>query len=398
MLKAVKGDFPIFNEHEGWIYLDTAATAQKPQPMIDRLSQFYSKEYATINRAAYSQSLRATEHYNETRDLVKELIHARSSDEIVFTKGTTESINLLAYCLSSEISLGDEILISIAEHHSNFVPWQLLCEAKGAKLVIVDVTDDGEIDFDDFVAKLSPRTKIVALAHISNVLGTIHPIKQLINLAHEQDALVIIDGAQALSHTLVDVQDLDVDFYAFSAHKLYGPNGLGVLYGKEHLLERLPPFQSGGDMVDAVTIQKTTFQKAPLKFEAGTPNIANVIAFGATLKWLKQFSLDAIVAHETRLTQKLIFGLKAFSRVKILGSSKNRAPIVSFFIDGIHPLDLATWLDLKKIAIRSGHLCAQPLLKRFKEMHVSRVSFGIYSTENDVEVLLKALEKAFTIF
>ncbi len=392
-MRNLKLDFPIFKHKPNWVYLDTAATALKPLCLTDRLRTFYDQEYATINRAVYQEALLATSLFYETKAMIGELFHV-SKDEIIFTRGTTESINLIAYSLENFFKPGDAILISEAEHHSNIVPWQLLAQRKNLKLKVFKITDKGEWDFESFSQLLTSDVKLVSVAIISNVLGTLFPVEKLIRLAKENRSLVVIDGAQAPFHIELDLKKLGCDFFACSAHKIYGPTGLGILYGKSELLEKMTPFHGGGDMIETVSFEMTTYQKPPHKFEAGTPNIADVIAFGAVLKYLNQFSIPEIKAHENTLFNHLKDGLNGIHGMQLIGTSNQKIGIQSFVIEGVHPLDLATFLDFKGIAIRTGHLCAQPLLRKFGLTHVCRISIGIYNDQSDIERLIEAIHQA----
>ena len=390
----MKEDFPIFKD-SALVYLDSAATAQKPQSVIDAISHFYAAEYGTVHRAVYSLAAHSTEKYNAVREKVRRFLGAEHREEIVFTKSTTEALNLIA--ATFPFQPGDEILISEMEHHSNIVPWQLACARTGAQLKVIPISDTGEILLDAYKKLLSPRTKLVSVAHISNVLGTLNPIAEMAALAHAHGAKIVVDGAQSVAHLPVDVQKLDIDFFAFSGHKAYGPNGIGVLYGKKTLLEMLPPYQGGGDMVETVTFEKTTYQKPPLKFEAGTPQIAEVIGLGAALDYLNHVGLSTIGAHEDKLLQMATEQLLEIPGLRILGTAPNKSAIISFVIEGIHPLDLGTLLDVRGIAVRTGHHCAQPLLRRFGLTAATRVSFGIYNTSEDIEALIRALKEILTI-
>lgn len=393
----LKKDFPIFSNNPGWIYLDTAATALKPFCLTERLKKFYDMEYSTVNRSVYKKAVAATGYFHETREKLAQLLNALSQ-EIIFTRGTTESINLLAHSLESFLSFGDAVLISEAEHHSNIVPWQLLRERKGVELKVFKVLDNGEWDLESFKSKLTSNVKIVSVQHVSNVLGTVFPIAEVAKLTKANDSLLIVDGAQAPFHVPINLKELDVDFYVCSMHKLYGPTGLGMLYGKQHLLEKMSPFHGGGDMIEKVTFEKTTYQKSPLKFEAGTPNIADVIAFSSVLDYLLEIGFSEIFEHEANLQSVLYNELKTIEGLKIIGNSNSKIGINSFVIEGIHPLDLAMYLDSKNIALRSGHMCAQPLLNRYNLTHLNRVSLGLYNDEEDVERLITSIKKARSIF
>jgi cysteine desulfurase / selenocysteine lyase len=367
------------------VYLDSAATSLKPQAVIDAVSQFYTENYGTVHRAVYSLAGASTAHYNAVRSQVQQFLHAQSSDEIIFTKGTTEAVNLVAFSFGEAfVQPGDEILISAMEHHSNIVPWQLMCQRKRAHLKIIPVLESGELDWEAYEKLLTPRTKLVSVAHISNVLGMINPIKKIVESAHRMGAKVFVDGAQSAPHLPIDVQDLGCDFFAFSGHKVYGPTGIGILYGKRELLRQMPPYQGGGDMIEAVSFEKTTFQEPPLKFEAGTPLIAEVIGLGAALDYVKSYGHAAIAAHEADLIRHAVQQLSQIEGMKILGGIENRSSLVAFNIEDVHPLDAATMLDLKGIAVRSGHLCAQPLLQRFGCTSALRLSIAPYNTVEEI--------------
>ena len=394
----VRKDFPMLSKtmnDKPLIYLDTAATAQKPQVVIDTINRFYREEYGTVHRAVYEIAARSTEMYSEVRSKVQRFINAPREEEIIFTRGTTESINLVAHSFAQAfLKEGDEILISEMEHHSNIVPWQLICDMYKTRLKVIPINDQAEIDLEAFKSLLTDKTKLVSVGHIANSTGTINPIKDLITLAHQAGAKVLIDGAQAAPHLLIDVQDLDADFYAFSGHKLYGPTGVGVLYGKKELLEAMPPFLGGGDMIEDVTFEKTTYQPIPLKFEAGTPSIAEVIGLGAAIDYVEEIGRLAIHEWEQKLLRYATEKLQAISGIKLYGTAASKGGIVSFTVEGIHPLDLGTILGLKGIAIRTGHLCAQPVLRRFGVEALARISFGVYSTYEDIDTFLHALKEA----
>ncbi len=382
----MRDEFPIFRSHPEWIYFDTAATAHKPQCVVDALQQFYTEEYATVHRAIYRSSLKASEKYNETRIYVAQFINASSPDEIVFTRGTTDAINLVAQSYGRTfLKAGDEILISEMEHHSNIVPWQMVAQATGALLRWIPMNDQGVLEWEGCI---TPRTKLVALAHISNVTGTVNPIAEIGKAAHAVGALLLVDGAQAAAHLKIDVQALNCDFYAFSGHKCYGPTGVGVLYGKKEVLEIMPPVQGGGDMIERVDLDKTTYQKPPLRFEAGTPLIGPVIALKPALVFL-----DANRHLEPNLTSYATEQLLRFADLKIIGTAPQKGPLITFHIEGVHPLDLATLLDLKNISVRSGHLCAQPLLRKFGLTAAVRLSFGLYNTKEEVDLFLTVLNE-----
>ncbi len=376
------------------VYLDSVATTFKPQSVINTITTFYKTGYATVHRAIYNTAVLATENYEATRHKACSFLNAKSENEIIFVKGTTEAINLVAHSFTDAfITAGDSIIISEMEHHSNIVPWQLAAKRKGAVLKVIPVLENGELDFQAFLKLLDNKTKMVAVTHVSNVLGTINPLKKIIEAAHAHGAKVFVDGAQAVSHHTIDVQDLDCDFYAFSGHKMYGPTGIGVLYGKEELLDKMPPYQTGGDMVDTVTFENTTFDRVPQKFEAGTPMIAGVMAMAAVFDFLHETGIDRIQAWENELFDALWAGLSRIPKVKILGQKENRNPLVTFTVDGVHPLDLATLLDLQGIAVRSGHLCAQPLLRRYGLTSACRASIGMYNTKDEIHFFIDKLEE-----
>jgi cysteine desulfurase/selenocysteine lyase len=391
-------DFPMLKRTvhgKPLVYLDSAATTLKPKAVIDAISNFYSDHYGTVHRAVYELAGEATANYNAVRTKVQHFLNAKSSDEIIFTKGTTEAINLVAFSFGeAHIEPGDEILISAMEHHSNIVPWQLLAERKKAHLKIIPLLQNGELDLEAYEKLLSSRTKLVSIAHISNVLGIVNPLKTIIKAAHQKGAKVFVDGAQSAPHLKIDVQDLDCDFFAFSGHKIYGPTGIGVLYGKKELLDQMPPYQGGGDMIQTVTFEKTTFQPSPLKFEAGTPMIAQVIGLGAALDYIQSYGLDKIHAYETALMKHALKKLTQIEGIRILGPIENRTSLITFNIEGVHPLDAATLLDLQGIAVRSGHLCAQPLLQHFGCSTALRLSLASYNTMEEIDFFCQSLESA----
>jgi cysteine desulfurase / selenocysteine lyase len=392
----IRKQFPIFdrkvNDHH-FVYLDTAATAQKPMRVIEAMSRFYSHEYGTVHRALYTTAIEVSCAYEEVRKKVAQFINAQSDEEIVFTSGTTEGINIVAHSFSETLSPEDEILISEMEHHSNIVPWQQAAATCGATLKVVPVLDNGDLDMVAFGKLLSEKTKIVAIAHMSNVLGTINPIGEICRLAHAKGAKVLVDGAQSVPHEPIDVQALNPDFFVFSGHKLFGPTGVGVLYGKKEELIEMHPLLSGSDMIEEVSFDKTTFAPPPLKFEAGTPKIAEVIGLGAAIDFVQEIGIQEIGRWEAELLSILSSQLEQVKGVHILGNPQKRGPLLSFVIDGIHPLDLATFLDLEGVAIRTGHLCAQPLLRRFGYSSCSRASLGLYNTKEDIDCFSQALKK-----
>lgn len=376
------------------IYFDSAATAQKPQCMIDALQHFYQNHYSTVHRAVYGLATESTTAFNRVREQVRRFINAPKSEQLIFTRGTTESINLVAASFGKAfISAGDQVLISAMEHHSNIVPWQMICQERQAVLKVIPLTESGELDLEALRALLTPRTKLVAVSHVSNVLGTVNPIKQICALAHQVDAKVLVDGAQAVPHMRIDVQDLDADFYVFSGHKLFGPTGVGILYGKEELLEAMPPYQGGGDMIAQVTFDKTSYNVLPQKFEAGTPMIAEVIGLGASLDYLDKIGMEKIASYEGDLLQYAMESLKQVAGLRVIGQAKERGALISFAIDGVHPLDLATLLDLKGVALRSGHLCAQPLMQQLGVTALSRISFAFYNTHGEIDRFMQLLNE-----
>ncbi len=398
----VRHDFPILSRKvrgKPLVYLDNAATTQKPQAVIDRLVRYYTDENSNVHRGVHYLSEIATAAYEDGRTTVKRFINARSEKEIVFTRGTTESINLVMQSWGRKnVRAGDEVLISAIEHHSNIVPWQLLCEEKGAKLRIVPVNDQGEILVDEYARLLTDRVKIVAVGHASNALGTINPIKKMIAMAHANGSLILIDGAQGVPHMHVDVQDLDCDFYAFSGHKVYGPTGIGVLYGKENLLEEMPPWQGGGDMILSVSFEKTTYNALPYKFEAGTPNISGVIGLATALDYVDTVGIENIAAHEHDLLLYATRRLQEIDGVRIIGTAAEKASVISFVLEGVHPHDIGTILDQEGVAIRTGHHCAQPLMMRFKVPATGRASFGLYNTREEADALVEGLKRVVEVF
>jgi cysteine desulfurase/selenocysteine lyase len=398
----MREDFPIFRQlvnGKPLVYLDNAATTQKPQPVLDALTRFYTKECANIHRGVHFLSERATASYETSREKVRHFINAASVQEIVFLRGTTEAINLVAQTYGkTHVGAGDEVLISAMEHHSNIVPWQMLCDEKDARLRIVPITLTGEFVFEQYKKLLGPRTRLVAVTSVSNSLGTINPIREIVRLAHEHNVPVLVDGAQAIQHMPVDVQALDCDFFAFSGHKMYGPTGIGVLYGKERLLEAMPPYQGGGDMISSVTFEKTLYNRLPYKFEAGTPNVAGGIGLGVAIDYLESIGMDRIAMNEQDLIAYGTRLLEAIEDLRIIGTAKNKASVLSFVLNGIHPHDIGTILDKEGIAIRTGHHCAQPVMEFFKIPATARASLGLYNTREDIEALLAGIRKVKEVF
>lgn len=398
---ALRNDFPLLRKSDNGkplVYLDSGASAQKPSVVMKAMDDFYTKNYANIHRGIYELSARATKMYENVRHVVADFIQAERADEIVFLRGTTEAINLVADTMSRSWRPGDEVILSEMEHHSNIVPWYLLKERLGIVLKVVPVTDDGSLDMDAYRAFFSERTKMVAITHTSNVLGTINPAKQLTTIAHEHDVPILLDGAQAVPHMPVDVRDIDCDFYVFSGHKLYGPTGIGVLYAKKAWLDRLPPYQGGGDMIETVAFDKVTFAKGPQKFEAGTPDIAGVIGLSAAIHYLNEIGLANIFAHEQALLAYATPILQTIPGLRIIGMSPEKVGVISFVIDGIHPHDIGTVLDHEHIAIRAGHHCAMPLMERYHLPATARASFGLYNNEQDIDALVEALKLAKRLF
>lgn len=379
------------------IYFDNGATSQKPQIVLDTLAQYYALENANIHRGVHYLSQQATSAYETARRTIQQYIHAKAPEEIIFTKGTTDSINLVAFSFGERLKAGDEILISAMEHHSNIVPWQLLCERKGCVLRIIPISRKGELDLAAFEQMLNERTKLLAITHISNTLGTINPVKELIAKAHAAGAKVLLDGAQSIQHLVIDVQDLNCDFYTFSGHKVFGPTGIGILYGKEALLETMPPYQGGGDMISKVTFERSTYNTLPLKFEAGTPHIAGAIGLGSAINFLKSIDMSAAAAHELELTKYAQGILDTFEGLHIIGEAKNKTSVVSFTIDNMHPFDIGTLLDKQGIAVRTGHHCTQPLMDFFQIPGTVRASFAFYNTKEEIDTFVAALERSMQI-
>ena len=397
-VEKIREDFPQLKtkvNDKPLVYLDNAATTLKPQVVIDQMTNHLSHDVANVHRGIHTLSETGTRHFEETRMAVQELLNARFAHEIIYTKGTTESLNLLANSFGERyLNAGDEILLTQMEHHSNIVPWQMIAAKKGAKIVVVPVDDNGEISLEEFKKYLSNKTKIVSIVHTSNTLGTTNPIKGMIKLAHEAGAKIAIDAAQSIAHEKIDVQDLDCDFLVFSAHKMYGPNGLGFLYGKEELLNEMPPYQGGGSMISEVTFEKTTYHVLPNKFEAGTPAIAEVIAFKAALDYVKKIGMENIKQYEHELLDYATTELKKISGIRLIGTAKEKSGVLSFALEGVHPQDLGTLLDKQGVAIRTGHHCTQPLLKRFGVTACARASFTFYNNVQDVDAFIAAVKKA----
>ena len=398
---AINGDFPLLTRSVNGApltYLDNAATTQKPRSVIDSIRHYYEHYNANVHRAAHALADEATAAMENTRAKVQDLIGAAESREIIFTRGTTEGINLVASSLTERFGRGDEILITEMEHHSNIVPWQMLCQRSGARLVAARVTPAGELDLDDFHAKLSARTKLVAVSHISNALGTVNPVQALVQAAHAQGAMALIDGAQAVQHFDLNMRVLDCDFYAFSAHKMFGPTGIGALYGKADLLDELPPYQGGGEMIEHVAIAETTYNQLPYKFEAGTPNIAGAVGFGAAIDYLLHLPRQALREREQRLVNLALSRLKQIPGLRIIGEPQERSAIISFLMEGGQAHDFGTLLDQQGVAVRTGHHCAMPLMERLGVPGTIRASFALYNSEADLGRLIAGVEKALEFF
>ena len=398
----IREDFPIlWTKVHGkpLVYLDNAATTQKPQAVLDTLMRYYTEENSNVHRGVHFLSQVATQAYESGRTRVRQFLNASHDREIIFTRGATEGINLVAQSYGRKhLRAGDEVIVSAMEHHSNIVPWQMICEEKRASLKVIPMNDAGELVMDEYERLLSDRTKIVAVAHVSNVLGTINPISDIIGLAHRRGIPVLVDGAQAIPHMPVDVRALDCDFYVFSGHKLFGPTGIGVLYGKAELLESMPPYQGGGDMISAVSFEKTVYNALPHKFEAGTPNIAGTIGLAAAIEYVEKIGMQQIAAYESELLDYGTELLTAIPGLRMLGTAKKKAGVYSFLLDGIHAHDIGTILDLEGVAIRAGHHCAMPVMKRFGVPAAARASLAFYNTRADLDALAKAIHKAIEVF
>ncbi len=397
-LKAIRNDFPILHQQVNGhplVYLDNAATTQKPQSVIDAISDYYRLDNSNVHRGAHALSDRATEKFENARTKVQQFINAPSREQIIWTRGTTESINLVAQSYARNVlNQGDQVIVSAMEHHSNIVPWQLACEATGAELKVIPVSAEGELDLEAFKSLLNPSVKMVSVGHVSNALGSINPIKEIIAFAHEAGAKVMIDGAQAAPHFAIDVQDLNCDFYAFSGHKCFAPTGIGVLYGKKELLEIMSPYQGGGEMIEVVSFEKSTWNQLPYKFEAGTPNIAGAIGLGAAIDYLAQFNRQDLLAYEDHLLRIATEKALQFDGLSLVGTAKHKTGVMSFLLDGIHPHDVGTLIDQQGVAVRTGHHCAMPIMNQFKIPGTIRASFSFYNNENDIERLFEALQKA----
>jgi len=398
----IREDFPILKKKvhgKNLVYLDNAATTQKPTYVIDKVNEYYTTMNANIHRGVHALSQEATEAFEGARIQIKQFINALGKNQIIFTRGTTEAINLVASSYGrANVKEGDEIIISHMEHHSNIVPWQLLCKEKNAKLKVIPVNDDGELIYEDFEKLVNERTKFISIVYVSNSLGTINPVKKIIDFAHQFNIPVLVDAAQTVNHIKVDVQDLDCDFLAFSGHKIYGPTGIGVLYGKVELLEAMPPYKGGGDMISKVTFEETTYNELPHKFEAGTPDIAGAIGLGAAIEYVTKVGIDNIKEHERILLEYATQKIAQVPGLRIIGTAKEKTSVLSFVLENIHPHDIGTFLDFEGVAIRTGHHCTQPLMKRFNIPATSRASFAMYNTKEEVDVLVNGLKKIIEVF
>lgn len=397
-IEKIRQDFPQLsvqvNKHP-LVYLDNAATTLKPKVVIDAITHYYSYEVANVHRGVHTLSEVGTRHFEETRVAVAKLINARETHEVIYTKGTTDSVNLVANSFGKKfLKSGDEILLSLMEHHSNIVPWQMIAKATGAKIVVIPIHENGELNLDEYKKLLNSKTKIVSIAHVSNTLGTVNPIKEMAKLAHHVGAKICVDAAQSIAHMKIDVQDIDCDFLFFSAHKMYGPDGLGFLYGKEELLQEMPPYQGGGAMISEVSFEETTYNVLPNKFEAGTPAIAGVIAFKKAIEYIESIGLDEIAKREHDLLEYATSELKKIKGVTIIGEAKNKSAVLSFVLEGAHPHDLGTLLDKQGVAIRTGHHCTQPLLKHYHCSAAARASFAFYNTKEEINIFISAIKKA----
>ena len=400
-VRKLRRDFPMLAHQmngKPLVYFDTAATSHKPHQVIDATSHFYAEEYATVHRAIYEIAAKSTELYSAVRPKLQKFIGAACEEEIVYTRGTTAAINLVASSFGRRyIKPGDEIIISQMEHHSNIVPWQMLCKERGAVLKVIPMDDRGELDLKRYQKLLSDKTKLVSIAHIANATGTLNPVETIIELAHKKGARVFVDGAQSAGHMPIDVQEMDCDFFAFSGHKIYGPTGIGVLYGKRELLEEMPPYEGGGDMINKVTMQETTYQEPPLKFEAGTPMIAQVIGLGAAITYLDELGMESVYEWKQRLLERATAKLSDIKEVKLLGTAEKKGPIISFVVEGLHALDVGTLMGLKGYAMRTGHQCAQPTLKHFCVPSMARISFGIYNTFEEIDSFVESLRETILL-
>jgi cysteine desulfurase/selenocysteine lyase len=401
-VQKVRSDFPILEERargHQLVYLDNAATSQKPKAVIDAIVRYYQHDNANIHRGVHYLSEKATEDFEAARRAVKRFVNAKQANEIIFVRSATEAINLVAQTYGRvHVGPGDEVLISAMEHHSNIVPWQLLCEEKQAKLRVAPINQEGELILEEFEPLLGPRTKIVALGHVSNALGTINPVSEIVAMAHAKNIPVVVDGAQAAPHLVIDVQALDCDFYALSGHKMYGPTGIGVLYGKMALLEAMPPYQGGGDMISSVSFEKTVYNKVPYKFEAGTPDMSGAVGLHAAIDYLSQLGMNKVAAHEHELLAYATQRLSAIKDLRLIGTAKQKAGVLSFVMQGIHAHDVGTILDQEGIAVRTGHHCAQPVMEIFGVDATARASFGLYNTKEEIDALVRGIQRVKEVF
>ena len=402
LFENIKENFPILDQQingKNLVYLDSAATTQKPNEVIDSLNGYYKENNSNIHRGVHTLSQKATKDYEKAREIITRFIGAISSKEIIFVRGATEAINLIANSyVKPLLNENDEIIISQMEHHANIVPWQMVCEEKNAKLKIIPINDNGELIIKKIDELINERTKFISLNHVSNSLGTINPIREIIEMAHQNNIKIMIDGAQAVQHLEIDMKELDADFYCFSGHKIYAPTGIGVLYGKKELLRKMPPYQGGGDMIKSVTFEKTIYNDIPNKFEAGTPNISGAIALGKAIEYINRIGISNITKHEDDLLNYATSKLKENSKVRIIGEAKQKAAVISFIIEGIHPHDIGTIMDSQGIAIRAGHHCTQPIMDFYNIPATARASFAIYNTKEDVDKLVEAIEKCIKVF
>jgi cysteine desulfurase / selenocysteine lyase len=399
-VRDIRQDFPALRQQvygKNLIYFDNGATSQKPQHVLNAINQYYSMDNANIHRGVHHLSQKATNEYEESRVFIQNYLNAEKKEEIIFTSGTTDGINLVANSYCQLLSKGDEIIITQMEHHSNIVPWQMACERFGLVLRVVPINKRGELDMAAFEGILNERSKLVAVTHISNTLGTINPVKEIIEKAHAVGSVVLVDGAQSVQHTSIDVRDMDCDFFVFSGHKVFGPTGCGILYGKEHLLDEMPPYQGGGDMISKVTFARTTYNELPFKFEAGTPHIAGGICMGHALNYFQQFDVKELEQYERDLADYAQDLLSTFEGIKIIGTAKNKTSVVSFHVDGIHPFDIGTLLDKQGIAVRTGHHCTQPLMDIFGIPGTVRASFAFYNTREEIDIFIAAVEKSISM-
>jgi cysteine desulfurase/selenocysteine lyase len=401
-VERVRAEFPLLSREVGGrriVYLDSAATTQKPRVVIDAIRDYYERHNSNVHRGVHRLSQEATEAFEGAREKMRRFLGADSTEEIIYVRGTTEAINLVAQSLGrARLRPGDEVLITAMEHHSNIVPWQMLCEATGAKLRVAPIDDRGALIMEEFAQRLSKRTGIVAAVHASNALGTLNPVRQIVELAHEKGAIVLIDGAQAAGHMPVDVSEIGCDFYACSGHKMFAPTGIGILWGRRELLEEMPPWQGGGDMIRSVTFEKTTYNELPHKFEAGTPDVAGAVGLGAALDWLTELGMDQVAAHEEELLDYGTELLSSIARLRLIGTAPEKSAVLSFVMEGVHPHDIGTILDHEGVAIRTGHHCAQPVMQRFDVPATARASLSVYSTREDLERLVEGLERVREVF